>query len=66
MEKLTDEQIQELFEFLAEGKLPRDAQTYRMEPRPRLGKKKALAIIWFLQERIGIIPDNFELDSPVI
>ena len=60
MKELTMEQVQELQDFLAEGKLPRDAQTYRMEPRPRLGARKATTVIYFLQERFGIIPDNWD------
>ncbi len=55
--ELTFGRVEEFFYFLSEGKLP-EGMVCR---NPRLGKRKAMAVIWFLQEHMNIIPTRFEL-----
>jgi len=55
-EQVTTEQVIELFEFLTEGKLP-EGWTCKS---PRLSKRKAFSVIWYLQERLGVLPDIVE------
>ena len=50
------EHVQELYEFL-QGKLP---DCISMKPRPKLSQRRAFQVIWFLQERLGLIPDNYD------
>ena len=57
-DKITTDQIQELHDFLSEGILPKDIL---MSHPPKLGPHKAMSIIWYLQEHLGILPDNFEM-----
>lgn len=56
MDKITIEQIDELYEFL-QGKCP---EGIHVKHPPRLTQNKAFKIIWFLQEHLGVLPDNFE------
>jgi len=59
MEKeLTVEQVEEFHNFLSSGEQPEGMQVGRP---PKVGKKVAFTIIWYLQEHLRIIPDNFEM-----
>ena len=55
-ETITIEQTDELYAFL-QGTCPKGI--YVKHP-PRLTKRKAYAVIWFLQEYLGILPDHYE------
>ena len=55
--EITFEQINELYNFLANGELPGGMI---MPSRPKLGKNKAFNVIWFLQEHLKILPDKYE------
>ena len=57
-EEITVEKIQELHEFLSNGILPAGMN---MPHPPKLGPHKAMSIIWFLQEYLGVLPDTFEM-----
>lgn len=50
------ERIEELYEFL-QGNVP---EGMHMKCPPRLSKRKAFRIIYFLQEHMGLLPDNIE------
>lgn len=56
--KITLERVQELFDFLCDGTNPEGVFVKRP---PKLGARKAETIIWFLQEHMDILPDNFEM-----
>jgi hypothetical protein len=51
------EKLNELFDFLTGRGLP-EGVTCKM---PKLSKRKARGVIWFLQEITGIIPDNYDV-----
>ena len=53
------EKINELYRFLTGEKTP-DGMLLSSHCKPKMTEKKAFAIIWFLQERMGILPDNIE------
>ncbi len=55
---LTIEDVNGLLEMLTGGALP---EGMIMDSQPRLSRKEAFGIIWFLQEHLGILPDNFEM-----
>ena len=52
-----EEKLNELFDYLINGKLPDDVQC----PSPKISREQAGNILWFLQEVTGIIPDNYEV-----
>lgn len=52
------EQLQEFFRFLMKNEQPDE---WCMTPHPEMDERQAFGIIYFLQERLHIIPDNFEL-----
>ena len=54
--EITLEGVQEFYEFL-QGKLP---DCISMKPSPKLTPRRAFDVIWFLQERFGLIPDYYE------
>ena len=56
MNDIKMEQIEELYQFL-QGICPEGI--YIKHP-PRLSKRKAFNVIWFLQEHLRILPDNYE------
>ena len=57
------EWVQEFFDFLT-GDLP-DGISMPKSHQPKLTPKKAMAIIWYLQEKFPLIPDNIEkCDDP--
>ncbi|MFH1236760.1 MAG: hypothetical protein V1685_07600 [Parcubacteria group bacterium] len=56
--EVTLDRVAELFYFLSEGKTPEGME---VKYPPRLGARKAMAVIWFLQEHMDLIPDKFEM-----
>lgn len=50
--------IQEFYEFL-QGRLP-ESLSFPRGHSPKLSKKKAYAIIYYLQEHMPLIPDQYE------
>ena len=56
MEKIKIEQVDELYNFL-QGICP---EVIHVKHPPRLSQQKAFTVIWFLQEHLRILPDNFE------
>lgn len=53
---MTLDQVRELYTFLR-GTGP---EGFRLPKRPRLGKRAAFTVIYVLQERFRLIPDNIE------
>lgn len=53
------ELVTEFFEFLQGNKAYPDGII--LKSRPRLSKNQAFSVIYVLQERMGLIPDKFEL-----
>lgn len=51
---------QELFEWLKGGEQPKTLLSPKRD-QPKLSKRQAWHLIWFLQEFTGVIPDHFEL-----
>jgi hypothetical protein len=56
-DEITTEQVQELMDMLTGEGLP---EGMIMSNQPKLNTGSAFSIIWFLQEHLGVIPDNFE------
>ena len=54
--EITKEQVEEFYEFL-QGTSPKDIH---IKFPIKLSKNKAFSIIYYLQEHLRIIPDNFE------
>ena len=54
-EDVTLEQTEELYRFL-QGELPGGVYC----KAPRLSERQAFRVIWFIQERLRIIPDSYE------
>ena len=57
-QEITVEKVQEFFDFLSEGLV---SDKISMTNRPKLGPNKAFNVIWYLQEHLRILPDNFEI-----
>ena len=55
----TLEEVEELYDMLTGNRLPEGMEIPDGE-RPDLGPKQAFAVIWFLQERMGLLPDHYE------
>lgn len=55
-EEITIEQTDEFYQFL-QGTCP---DGIHVKYPPRLTERKAFAVIWYLQERLRIIPDHYE------
>jgi len=55
---IDEEKMQELFDFLAYGKIP---EGLHMKRPPKLGEQMAFRIIYFLQEETGVLPDKWEM-----
>lgn len=55
--EITTEQIQELMDFLTGNRLPPD---WEINESPKLSPDTAFSVIYFLQERLYLIPDKFE------
>ena len=53
------EWLQEFFAFL-QGDPPEEI-SIGWGKQPKLSKKKAFAIIWYLQERMRVLPENIEM-----
>ncbi len=54
---VTLEQVEELYDMLKGEKLPEE---YYMLKLPKLSADVAFSVIWFIQERLQIIPDKYE------
>lgn len=52
------EQVEELMDMLTGKCLP---EGMVIKHKPILSRKQAFSIIWFLQEYMNILPDNFEM-----
>lgn len=57
--EVTLQQTQEFFDFL-QGTVPESIHLGRGE-KLRLTRKQAFNVIWYLQERLGIIPSRYEM-----
>lgn len=53
-----EDKINEFARLLTKGEVPEGVEIGRL---PKLSKKAAESVIWFLQEITGIIPDHFEM-----
>lgn len=54
--EVTIDEVRELYEFL-QGRVP---NSLTIKHPPKLSKKRAFLIIWYLQEYFRILPDHFE------
>jgi len=59
MENTDIEKVNELYQFLTGEKIPEGMQIVKNH-RPKMSGKQAFTIIWFLQEHLRVLPDNFE------
>lgn len=57
MKQMNLEEVQKLYEFL-QGK---EMKSYTFREQPRLSPEAAFAVIYFLQEEFGVIPDYYEV-----
>jgi len=55
----TEEWIQEFFDFL-QGEVP-EGIFFPKSYSPKLSRKKALTVIYYLQEHFPVFPDKFEM-----
>lgn len=55
--EITLEQTQELFDFLQGNFMP---EGWTIKPKPRLTRNQAWSVIYYLQERLRILPDHYE------
>jgi hypothetical protein len=53
------EWVREFYEFLQGNSLPEGISISRGH-KPKMSSKKAMSIIWYLQEHFAILPDNIE------
>jgi len=56
--KITTETIQEFMDMLTGEGLP---EGMRMNSQPALEPDAAFSVIWYLQEHLLVLPDNFEM-----
>lgn len=54
----TLEWVQEFYDFL-QGEIPENMHLVRGHA-PKMSPKKAMAIVWYLQEHMPVIPDTIE------
>ena len=52
------EQVQEFVDMLTDTSLPDGME---MPQQPRLSRREAFSVVWFLQERLRVLPDRYEL-----
>ncbi|MFH1634880.1 MAG: hypothetical protein ABIG63_12865 [Chloroflexota bacterium] len=52
------EKVEELMDMLTDNCLP---EGMRIKHQPQLSRKQAFSIVWFLQEHMGVLPDNIEM-----
>lgn len=50
------DRVIELYDYLSEGKVPEGVHVWR----PKMSRKHAFSVIWFLQEIIHCLPDSIE------
>lgn len=53
------EWLDEFYEFLQGENIPEEIKIGKTHA-PKMSKKKAMAIIWYLQEHMRVFPDNIE------
>lgn len=58
---MTEEKIKNFFDYL-QGTVPDNIKLGKHD-QLKLTPKKAMSVIWFLQEHLNIIPTNFEMCS---
>lgn len=58
-EKISIEQVEELYKWLQNKKTPEGIKIGEGN-QPNLSDKQAFTVIWFLQEHLGVIPENYE------
>ena len=58
MSDITVEQINEFMDFLTGNKLP---EGFTFQQAPKLTRKQAFSVVYYLQERLRLIPDNIEM-----
>ena len=58
MTAITVEQIQEFMDFLTGNKLP---EGFTFQQAPKLTRKQAFSVVYYLQEALAVIPDNIEM-----
>ena len=56
-DEVTLERVQEFFDLLTQGKPPKGVEIPRWR---NLSRRQAFSVIWFLQERMNLLPDRFE------
>ncbi len=52
------EKIEELMDMLTGDQLP---EGMNIKCQPRLSRRQAFSVVWFLQEHMNILPDNVEM-----
>ena len=57
MDTIELKHIQELMDMLTGGDLP---EGVHIQHQPHLSREAAFSVIWFLQEHLLVLPDNFE------
>lgn len=55
---ITLEQVQELVDFLAGSFIP---DGWKISTPPTLTRQQAFSVVYYLQERLHIIPDHYEI-----
>lgn len=55
---VTFEQVEELMNMLVGGRLP---EGMIMPNQPKLSRRQAFSVIWFLQEHLCVLPVHFEM-----
>jgi len=53
------EKIDEFYRFLTGDEIP-EGLTFLRGHAPKMSEKKAMSIIWYLQEHLSILPDHIE------
>lgn len=59
-DEITKEHVQDFHDHLM-GQNPHEGMVIKNGNRPKMSAEKAFHIIWYLQEQLRIIPDNFEM-----
>lgn len=58
MKKITLEAVTEFMEMLTGERLP---EGMTMTDQPKMSVQSAFSVVWYLQEHLRIIPDNYQL-----
>jgi hypothetical protein len=57
--EITDKQMESFYDFLLGNSLP-EGVSMPKQHRPKLTPKKAMSVIWVLQEVLRVLPANYE------